>query len=336
MLRPSRERYPGAAHDERMSSLLTVFRLLGEVAHVSTLRETGVSDRALRDGVRSGRLRRLRPGWYASHLADAEQVRAVLVHARLGCVTALERLGTWSGTERRTHLHVPTNASRLGTTRRSDASAARPVWHPRTPASRRRDILVGDPALPARVHWVDDVDPASALDWICSPSAALAQAIRCLPPEEAQAVVDSAVAERLLRRRDVERIVAAAPARLGLVVDELSDRLESGAESLFVRRLIGLGHRVEPQFDFGSHGRYDGIIDGCVLYEVDGWRHHSSRSSFVRDRERTLVGQAFGMPLIRPAAAQIADDWPLVAAAVARTVADARRLREADGRAIAS
>jgi very-short-patch-repair endonuclease len=332
-----------------MTEISSVLAAFGEVATIATLRAAGIADRRLRDAVRDGIVRRLRPGWYASWRADSEQCRAVTLHGRLGCASALERLGVWSGTEARMHVHVPRNAARLNrepvelhvhVPRNAarlnhepiEAAGGTPVWHPRTPQRMRRSIRVADPHLVPAVHWREEVDPAAALDWIVSPTTALAEATRCLPPEHAQAAIDSVIAERVLRRRDVERIVAAAPARSGLVVDELCDRLESGVESLFVRRLIAAGYRVDPQFRFGQFGRFDGVIEGCVLFEVDGWLHHSTRASFVSDRERTLVGQAFGMPVVRAAATQVLADWPLVEAAVARTVADAMRLRRVDGR----
>jgi hypothetical protein len=326
------------------SDILDVLGALGEVATITTLRAAGLADRQLRAAARSGGIRRLRPGWYASWRADAEQCRAVALHGRLGCASALERMGAWSGVGVDPHVHVPRNAARLNRAPAheldrapADASAPpAPVWHPSAPQRMRRGIRVAAPDRTPLVHWRDELDPAGSLDWIVSPTTALAEAVRCLPPEHAQAAIDSAIAERMLGRREVERIVAASPVRLGLVVDEYCARLESGVESLFVRRLISAGYRVEPQFRVAQAGRFDGVIEGCVLYEVDGWLHHSTRASFVSDRERTLVGQAFGMPLVRPAALHVLDDWPLVEAAVARTVADALLLRRFRARPLAS
>ena len=315
-----------------MTDLLALLARLGEVARVTTLREAGATDVALREAARRGDVLRIRRGWYASPAADAEQRRAVLMHGRLACASALARLGVWSGDSKRTHLQVATNAARLDVGARTPAIAVPGVWHPATPERRRRGLRSVEPWRVPIVHWRDDPDPEQALDWIVSPKAALAQAMRCLPRDHAQAAIDSAVAEGLLPREEVATIVAAAPSGRRLIVDDLSERLESGAESLFVRRLIDSGYRVEPQFDFGSHGRYDGVIDECVLFEVDGWRHHSTKERFHSDRHRTLIGQAFGMPVVRPSATDVLEDWPLVEVVVARVVADARRLRPPAGR----
>jgi very-short-patch-repair endonuclease len=304
-----------------------VMGLVGEVAHISTLRRFGLRDLALHAAVRDGRLRRVRRGWYASPAADHDQLRAVVVHARIGCVSALARFGVWAGESSSVlHLQVPRNAARLGPDARPRLCEVSPVWHPKVPERRRRTLRLSTSATPV-LHWRRDGDPANALDWVVSVRAALTEAVRCLEPEHAQAAVDSAIAERALSTREAQRIVADAPQRAGLRVDEYSPRLESGAESLFVRRLLRAGFTVEPQLELAGTGRFDGLIEGCVLYEVDGWAHHRSRERFFGDRDRTLVAQSFGVPVIRVSAQHVLRDWPTVAAAVERTVADARALR---------
>jgi very-short-patch-repair endonuclease len=303
-----------------------VMSLVGEVAHIDTLRRFGLPDAAWRDAVRAGRLRRIRRGWYSSMAADRDQCRAVLAHSRIGCVSALARFGVWSGETPALHLQVARNAARLRPDPPPDPSVAKPVWHPKVPDRRRRELRLSTRSSPL-VHWRHDPDSANALDWLVSARSALAEGIRCLDAEQAQAAVDSAIAERVLGRHEVARIVARAPRSAGLRVDEYCNRLESGAESLFVRRLLRSGYAVEPQFEFAGHGRFDGLIEGCVLYEIDGWTHHRSHERFYGDRDRTLVAQSFGVPVVRVSAQHVLRDWPTVAAAVARTVADARALR---------
>ncbi|MRG61157.1 hypothetical protein GE115_14980 [Agromyces sp. CFH 90414] len=314
-----------------MSDLDVVFGLLGEVAHLRTLRRYRVTDRELREAIDRSTLRRLRPGWYATPHADPDQIRAILLHGRIGCASALSRYGVWSGRDRALHVHVPRNAARLHRTPPEVPGSARPVWHPKTPDGLRRGILLADRRPAVRVHWRTDAASDRVLDWIVSPEDALAQAVRCLDPEHAQAAVDTVVSERVLPRPVVERIVADAPARVGLRVDSHSEQVGSGVEALFVRRLLDAGFEVVPQFLFAGHGRFDGLIDGCVLFEVDGWAFHRTQSQFLGDRDRTLVAQSFGVPLVRPAAAQVLDDWPTVLAAVERTVADAKLIRAARG-----
>ncbi|QAY74772.1 hypothetical protein ET445_16955 [Agromyces protaetiae] len=300
---------------------------LGEVAQLSTLRRAGLSDAEIRELVRARHLIRLRRGWYCSSAADRDQRRAVTVHGVVGCSSALARLGVWSGVDRALHIHVPRNAARLGTAVGPLEGSDIPVFHPLTPDRLRRGIRPSAPASAPRVHWAEERDRAAALDWIVSPSTALAEASRCLDPLHAQAAVDSMIGERVMTAASVRRVLASLPSTHGLVVDELSGRIESGAESIFVRRLQAAGYQVEPQFRLPGHGRYDGLIEGCVLFDIDGWAFHSEREQFAADRDRTLVAQAFGMPLIRATATQVLDDWPTVRAAVDRVVGDARMLR---------
>jgi very-short-patch-repair endonuclease len=307
-------------------SVRFVMSLVGEVANIDTLRRYGLPDTAWRDAVRNGRLRRLRRGWYASPAADQDQCHAVRVHARIGCVSALARFGVWSGETSALHLQVARNAARLRPDAPRDECEASPVWHPKVPDRRRRDIRMSTRSSPV-LHWRNDADPANALDWLVSARAAFTEGIRCLDAEHAQAVVDSVIAERVIGRREVDRIVAGMPRRSGLRVDEFCSLLESGVESLFVRRLLRAGYVVQPQFELAGHGRFDGLIEGCVLYEIDGWAHHRSRERFHGDRDRTLVAQSFGVPVVRVSAQHVLRDWPTVATAVARTVADARALR---------
>lgn len=153
---------------------------------------------------------------------------------------------------------------------------------------------------------------------------ALATALRCLPREHASAAIDSALHEGVLTRREIDAVLAAVPGTYAPLVDEFTGVPESGVESLFIRRLAREGYRVEPQVTPGGIGRFDGRIDGCVLFEVDGREFHSGRAEFYNDRDRTLVSQSFGVPVIRPSAMHVLDDWPFVSATVARVVADAK------------
>ena len=147
--------------------------------------------------------------------------------------------------------------------------------------------------------------------------------------EHASAAIDSALHERVLTRRQVDEILASQPEGSAALVDGFTGRPESGVESLFVRRTAAAGFRVESQVDLAGFGRYDGVIDGCVLFEVDGRTFHSGSDRFFADRDRTLVGQAFGVPVVRPSARHVLEDWPMVLAAVLRSVDDAELVRRA-------
>ncbi|MBT2499050.1 hypothetical protein J7E25_08070 [Agromyces sp. ISL-38] len=336
-----------------MPAIEVVLAGVGEVAHVRTLRRAGVTDAQIQRAAAHGRIERVRPGWYASHLADVDQWRAVLTRSKIGCVSALSRFGVWSGFSQELHLHVPRSASHL------DERPAIPVrgaslgvWHPRTPERRREHRFVplssssssnlksssssNSNANPTQEqeqkplrHWSIERRPESALDWIVSPHTALAQAIRCQDRENSAAVIDSVLHERVLGLREVRSIVRSLPRGVHDRIDAYTGHPESGAESLFIRRLVDEGFDVVPQFNLEPHGRYDGVINGCVLFEVDGRGFHNSAEQFLDDRDRTLVGQAFGIPVVRPSAKHVFEHWPSTLATVERVVADAEIVRAA-------
>ena len=315
-----------------MTDILSELARLGHVARVPTLRARGFSEAALRTAVTSGIVTRPRHGWVASPLADRDQLRAIAVGGRIGCLSALRRFGVWSGTDDCLHVHVPRTASRLAPAPELLEVGNAGVWHPsvRESKRRRRTIRLASDTAP-RVHWARELSPRQSLDWIVSPHTALAAAVRCMDAEHASAAIDSVLHERVLTRAEVEAILASLPSRSAGLVDAFTGRPESGVESLFVRRMSRAGYRIESQVDLAGFGRYDGIIDGCVLFEVDGRGFHSGSDEFFADRDRTLIGQVFGVPVVRPSARHVLEDWPSTLAAVARTVEDAGIVRRHRG-----
>lgn len=314
-----------------MPELLGELARLGHVARERTLAARDIGPEQIARAVAQGTVFRPRNGWIATPAADREQLLAVAVGAPIGCVSALRRLGVWAGDDDVLHLHAPASSGRVDAGAEASRGCTEGVWHPLAPSHRRgadgaRAAEVGPP----RVHWAADPAPKRAYDWIVSPEAALARAVRCLPEEHARAAVDSVLHERVLTRKAVDAVLAGV-ATARVLVDEFTGRLESGVESLFVRRLAAAGFSVVPQVPFAGFGRFDGLIDGVVLFEIDGRGYHSGADEFYRDRDRTLVGHAFGVPVLRPSARHVLEDWPTVLAAVSRAVADAAIVRGARG-----
>ena len=314
-----------------MPDLLSTLARLGHVARERTLSAAGIGRVRIARAVEEGSVFRPRNGWIATSSADREQLTAVAMGAPIGCVSALRRLGVWAGDDDVLHLHAPASSGHVDPGAGAAAGRTERVWHPLAPSHRRasdgaRSAVPGRP----RVHWAADPAPGRAYDWVVSPEAALARAVRCLPEEHAPAAVDTMLHERVLPRSTVDAVLAGV-ATARTLVDEYTGRLESGAESLFVRRVVAAGFSVVPQVRFAGLGRFDGVIDGVVLFEVDGRGYHSGPDEFSRDRDRTLVGHAFGVPVLRPSARHVMEDWPTVLAAVSRAVADATFVRAARG-----
>ena len=316
-----------------MPDVVSELAQLGQVARVRTLRSRGCTDASLAAALAARRVSRPRRGWLAAPEADRDQLRAIAIGGRIGCVSALRRFGVWSGSDECLHLHVPRTASRLIPSVAAPDVANVGVWHPSVSERTRRSraVRLASPDDTPRIHWAREFAPARALDWIVSPHAALAAAVRCLDAEHASAAIDSALHERVLSRREIDAMLASLPERSSALVDRFTGSPESGVESLFIRRMSRAGFHIDPQLDLAGFGRYDGLIDGCVLFEIDGRGFHSGASEFFIDRDRSLIGHAFGVPVVRPSAVHILEHWPLTFAAVARTVADAKIVRRHRG-----
>ena len=314
-----------------MSLLNVTLELLGEVARAGTLRAHGITAREIRSAIDAGIVTVPRVGWIASALADRDQIRAVQVGGRIACVSALRRLGLWSGEDRRLHLQVPRSASRRTPWIRPTNRESAGVWQPRVPDRRRerRFVLLSDSREP-RIHFRADPAPADAYDWIVSPQAAIASALRCLDDEHGRALLDSVLHERQLTGVQLNDLLNRLPKTVSALRDEFTGVPESGVESLFVRRVANAGYDVRSQVDVAGYGRFDGCIDGCVLFEVDGESFHRS-DRFFDDRDRTLISQSYGLPVLRPTARHVLHEWPLVASAIDRVVDDAKTLMRLHG-----
>lgn len=98
--------------------------LLGGVATRASIVARGVSKRALTQGLRAGRIQRVRQGWYAVPQASTDVVAAVRVGGALTSVSAGRHYGLWVLEDDRIHVAVPTNASRLRLPKRMEDAAS--------------------------------------------------------------------------------------------------------------------------------------------------------------------------------------------------------------------
>jgi very-short-patch-repair endonuclease len=107
-----------------MESVEEVVELLGGVATRASIVARGVSKRALTQGLRAGRIQRVRQGWYAVPQASTDVVAAVRVGGALTSVSAGRYYGLWILEDDRIHVAVPTNASRLRLPQRMEDPAS--------------------------------------------------------------------------------------------------------------------------------------------------------------------------------------------------------------------
>ena len=247
--------------------------------------------------VAAGTLDRPARGVYALPRADPATVAAVLAGGVVTCVTAAHR---WAlpllTVPTQIHLAVPRTAS----------------------TSIRAQLPAG-----TVVHWdasLDREDLAAA-----RVATALWHVVRCLPLPEAVAVLDAALARRLISVGDLRRL---RPSRNAVVYERALRHVDatagSLAESIARVALVGAGFDVRTQVHLAGVGHVDLLVDGLVVVEVDGFAYHSGRAEFRQDRRRDrAIALDHGLLELRFAFEDVVHDVPGFLATVRRAVAAA-------------
>ncbi len=282
-----------------MLSIANEIRQLGGAAHVATLRERGVSSAAVRSAARSGRIIRIRRGWYAARDLHPDVVRAIRVGGRLGCISGCAVHGLWTPND---GLHV---IMRHG---------ARHLKHPDDGA--RIDGTTKPRGLV--LHWGADSDDRD----LVSIGECLIQALECQPPDLAFAILESALHRGMLSMASLRDIAQRVPRRRALV-ESADSRAESGTESVFRYRILLVfpGLTIRAQVDLPGVGRVDFVIGDRLVIEIDSEAHHGAAANRMRDLRRDAAVAAFGGITLRFDYRQVFGEWHLVEAAV-RTVVE--------------
>lgn len=247
----------------------------GNVVRTATLIKDGWSRAQLRRAVRSGRLERLRHGWYAFPGADADVVRAVRSGGVLGCVSALKFHGAWDLGQTRLHVH----RSEFGRGKGGKLPWCRPV---------------GD--RPSPRGGVDDVADA------------LRSASCCVSDDDFVVLLDSVIDRGLLTRAQAECCLSGISDRVDRLV-EMSDRAESGSETMVRLRLRSRNVSIRPQVTIPGIGRVDFLVGKRLVIEVDSVEHHTSATNYHRDRLRDQRLVARGYLVIRVTWEQVMFGW---------------------------
>ena len=101
-----------------------------------------------------------------------------------------------------------------------------------------------------------------------------------------------------LRRRLIEH--ALDPTALMRALEEKAKRVESEFERLVMRRLLGAGYRVTPQWKVGAY-RIDLVVEGNnkrLAIECDGDRYHPIEK-LADDMERQAILERLGWRFVR-------------------------------------
>lgn len=233
--------------------------------------------RADRDAaIRSGRLVRIRRGWYARTDADDEAVAAVRAQGCVSCASVLRMRGVW----------VP------------ETLAGRHVRHADHRREQGRRGCRPHGSNPPVRAAIDDIETA----FRC--------VLRCGSAEDVVVVADSLLHLRLASADELRAWMRTAPRRVAALLDA-TDVAESGLESIVRVRLRSCNLRVRTQVWIGRR-RVDLLVGDRLVIECDGAEHHGTWAAHAEDRARDRALVAEGYTVMRVTYRQVLDDWPSI------------------------
>ncbi|BDZ46967.1 hypothetical protein GCM10025866_28760 [Naasia aerilata] len=264
-------------------------RRLEGVAHLQELIAAGFSRYQVAAMMRQGQLLRPRIGWYVAPWHSPDVVRAVRVGGRLTCVSAAASYGLPVPPDPRVHVCLPRNASRLRAS--SDGR--------RVAAGQDRSVVW---------HWSDTAGQRFRVDLV----EALREASTCVPAGWFVGMVDAGRrpdgGPPLLPAESLEELRSLMPRDKRGLLGRSDPAAESVLESLMRVGLEDAGVFAETQVVLGSF-RVDFLLDGWLVIECDGGRHHSGPVEFERDRRRDAALSRLGYRVLRFSYRQIVEDW---------------------------
>ena len=285
-----------------MTDIAAIVQSLGGMAQKQQLVRRGARDLDLTLAVRLGEVMRARLGWYTVLPASDARVRAVRVGGRLTGISAIIAMGGWVLGEHPLHVSVAENAGRL-----------------RTQQNRHRRIDVTAPAGVV-LHW-DQQDVTERGDAMC---VGLLDALHRVVCDEALevaiAAVDWALHSGLIDEFDLEAIMLGVPRSRRIPTDWFDDACDSLPESLARTRLRLEGFAVRTQVLLQTGEPLDLVVEDSVAIEVDGREFHENR--FVRDRRKDIHATIERFHTLRPPAAMVFGEWPLLLSAVRVALAE--------------
>jgi very-short-patch-repair endonuclease len=266
------------------------------------LRRRGNTPAGIQRLVDTERLNPIRQGLWAEPGAPVELVRVARIGGAATATTAARALGLWTPDDDRLQVAVPAGATRL----RDPDDAGRPLAH--------------DDAV--CVHWTNRMPSPRALpDRIAPLPLLLEHAVRCLRPELAVAIIDSALHERRMRPSDLSALAGALPRHLRPIVHATDGRADSGLESVvrFLLRQDGCDVVVHPRLSV--IGEVDLLVGSRLIVETDGKRFHDTEKAFAEDRRRDRAAALAGCRVLRFTYRQIMTEWSLCLRAIEAALA---------------
>ncbi|WP_159619709.1 type IV toxin-antitoxin system AbiEi family antitoxin domain-containing protein [Ruania rhizosphaerae] len=256
------------------------------------LRERGIDRRRLRHLLDHGRLLHIARGWYARPDADTAAVAALRSGTRLTCLAAARLHGLWLPERSGEHVYA----------RRGDVPAG---WVPHGP----------------RLDAWPEPNPVASLP-LC-----LDHAARCLSPESAAILFESALTRAKLTTTESSLALAALPLRISSAIGTVTPLSQSGSETRVARWLRGRGVRIRQQVSIRGIGTVDILVGGRWIIEVDSQAHHTSPKDYENDRRRDMRARLLGYEVTRLSYDQVWQWWAQTQDDLADILASRRHLR---------
>ena len=268
-----------------MPTVAEAVRRNGGAVSYALLDRIGVDRHDVARELRSGRISRVRRGWFAVPDAPTEVVRAARVGGALTAASALRLHGVWLLPDAALHVRVAPNAARL---RDPDAS----------------DVPIDRAASDVCLHHSGTL-PITGRD---SPLDAVAAMLACAPPLAAQIALDSASNLGVLAPRELPALRALVPKGRRIVVDRADGSCDSGLETIV--RVLLRGRRVphRTQAYIRGVGHVDLLVGDRLILELDGEAFHTGLE-FERDRRRDFELVQQGYLVVRLTYSMVMREW---------------------------
>jgi very-short-patch-repair endonuclease len=184
-----------------------------------------------------------------------------------------------------------------------------------------------------RVHRIGEIERQEVRHeeglWVSSPARAVLEIAATLSPREVAAAIDEGLAKKVLKRRELDDVLARHRGRRG--AGRLASVLAGGAGRVITRsqaeraflKLINDARLPHPEVN-QPFGRWE--LDFVwpahrLVVEIDGYDFHSGPRAFHRDHEKDLAVHDAGLGLLRFTSDHVVDESAVVLARVAGELA---------------
>jgi very-short-patch-repair endonuclease len=167
---------------------------------------------------------------------------------------------------------------------------------------------------------------------VTSPARALLDIAEQVTPRELERALDEGLTQRVVRIAQIQDVLDRANGRRGVSLLKALIRQRRGstltrseAEELFLS-LVRAAGLPEPELNQQLDGYTVDFLWRAlrVIFEIDGYRFHTSRSAFMRDRRKDGAMKAAGYDMNRLARDQLVEEPYAVIARVTETLTRAQ------------